>query len=45
VGERLKKMAAAIDYAWAPDLKEGIAAALAMTGPGDTIISCVKTWR
>ncbi len=45
VGERLKDVAAAAGYAWAPDLKGGIAAALAMTGPGDTIVSCVKTWR
>jgi UDP-N-acetylmuramoylalanine--D-glutamate ligase len=45
VGERLRDMAAAAGYAWAPDLDGGIAAALAMTGPGDTIISCVKTWR
>ena len=45
VGERLKDMAAAAGYAWAPDLNGGIAAALAMTVPGDTIISCVKTWR
>jgi UDP-N-acetylmuramoylalanine--D-glutamate ligase len=45
VGERLKVMASAAGYAWAPDLKGGIAAALAMTGPGDTIVSCVKTWR
>ena len=45
VGERLKDVAAASGYAWAPDLKAGIAAALAMTCPGDTIISCVKTWR
>ncbi len=26
-------------------LEEGLAAALAKTSPGDTIISCVKTWR
>jgi UDP-N-acetylmuramoylalanine--D-glutamate ligase len=45
VGERLKDVAAASGYAWAPDLKGGITAALAMTCPGDTIISCVKTWR
>jgi UDP-N-acetylmuramoylalanine--D-glutamate ligase len=45
VGERLKGMAATADYAWAPDLQGGIAAALAMTAPGDMIISCVKTWR
>jgi UDP-N-acetylmuramyl tripeptide synthase len=45
VGERLKDMAAAAGYAWAPDLKGGIARAVAMTCPGDTIISCVKTWR
>lgn len=29
----------------AGSLEEGLAAALAKTSPGDTIISCVKTWR
>lgn len=45
VGERLKDAARATGHAWAPDLAGGIAAALAMTAPGDAIISCVKTWR
>jgi UDP-N-acetylmuramoylalanine--D-glutamate ligase len=45
VGERLKSMAMLASYGWAPGLKGGIAAALSMTGPGDMIISCVKTWR
>jgi UDP-N-acetylmuramoylalanine--D-glutamate ligase len=45
VGDRLRDAARATGRAWAPDLKQGIAAALAMTTPGDTIISCVKTWR
>jgi coenzyme F430 synthetase len=45
VGERLKEAASAAGYAWAADLEGGIAAALAMTGLGDTIVSCVKTWR
>jgi coenzyme F430 synthetase len=45
VGDRLKAAATAAGFAWAPDLEGGIAAALAMTRPGDTIVSCVKTWR
>lgn len=45
VGERLKDAASAAGYAWAADLKGGIAVALTMTCPGDTIVSCVKTWR
>jgi len=45
VGERLEEAARARRCAWAPNMDDGIAAALAMTSPGDTIISCVKTWR
>ncbi len=45
VGERLREPAHATGRAWASDLKGGITAALALTMPGDTIISCVKTWR
>ena len=45
VGDRLKDVAGRAGHVWAPDLPGGIAAALAMTAPGDTIISCVKTWR
>lgn len=41
VGDRLR-----LDgYAHADSLNEGIAAALEKTYAGDTIISCVKTWR
>ncbi len=41
VGDRLR-----LDgYAHADSLEEGLALALDRTGAGDTIISCVKTWR
>jgi len=32
-------------HAHAGSLEEGLAMALEKTSPGDTIISCVKTWR
>lgn len=44
VGERLYAIKGE-KYAYAPDLESGLDAALGMTRAGDTIISCVKTWR
>ncbi|HUL61762.1 MAG TPA: coenzyme F430 synthase [Methanocella sp.] len=44
VGRRLSAASGA-RYRCATGLDEGLAAALAVTTPGDVIISCVKTWR
>ncbi len=41
VGDRLRMEG----HAQADSLESGLALALEKTGPGDTIISCVKTWR
>lgn len=41
VGERLRSAGGL----YAAGLEEGIRLALSLTAPGDTIISCVKTWR
>ena len=43
VGRRMRKFAG--QYRWAKNLAEGMEAALALTAPGDTIVSCVKAWR
>jgi len=41
VGDRMRLEG----HAHADSLEGGLALALEKTGPGDTIISCVKTWR
>lgn len=43
VGERLH--AASPELTYAPGLEEATSVALGITGPGDMIILCVKTWR
>lgn len=43
VGGRMRELAAR--HQWAEGLAGGMKAALALTSPGDIIISCVKTWR